>query len=129
MEFFRTLPLRASTDSLQAKLTVPALPRLCPAIDTLVEEAGPDAGVVYCLWGEFRVRRECINGGVRFSLPGCPNALAWTLTTGHPPTPEAVMLHLTINRQEHDPDFVESLEFFADSWLELTSLQPPHDGP
>ncbi|WP_018864473.1 hypothetical protein [Thioalkalivibrio sp. ARh3] len=129
MEFFRTLPLRAGTDSLQAELTVPALPRLCPAIDTLVEDAGPDAGVVYCLWGEFRVRRECINGGVRFSLPGCPNALAWTLTTGHPPTPEAVMLHLTINRQEHDPDFVESLEFFADSWLELTSLQPPHDGP
>ncbi|WP_018139647.1 MULTISPECIES: hypothetical protein [unclassified Thioalkalivibrio] len=129
MEFFRTLPLQAVADSLQAELTVPALPRLCPAIDALVEETGPDAGVVYCLWGEFRVRRECINGGVRFTLPSCPNALAWTLTTGHPPKPEAVMLHLTINRQEHDPDFVESLEFFADSWLELTSLQPPHDRP
>jgi len=28
----------------------------------------------------------------------------------------AVILHLTINRPSHDPDFVESLEWFAESW-------------
>ncbi|WP_018873035.1 hypothetical protein [Thioalkalivibrio sp. ALJ16] len=124
MEFFRTLPLQADAATLQRAVTVPALPRLNSAIDTLLQDAGLDVGVVYCLWGEFRVHRECINGGVRFSLPGCPNALAWTLTTGHPPAPDAVILHLTINRAEHDPDFVESLELFADSWLELTRLPP-----
>ncbi|WP_019627050.1 hypothetical protein [Thioalkalivibrio sp. ALJT] len=122
MEFFRTLPLQADAETLQAAITVPTLPRLSSAIDALLENAGPDAGVVYCLWGEFRVHRECINGGLRFSLPGCPNALAWTLTTGHPPAPDAVILHLTINRSEHEPDFVESLEFFADSWLDLTRI-------
>lgn len=129
MEFFRTLPLQTSAEALQADLTVPALPRLSEAFDSLLEDDGADAGVVYCLWGEFRVRRQRINGGIRFSLPACPNALAWTFTTGHPPDPDAVVLHLTINRLEHDPDFVESLEFFADSWQGLTSLQPPHDGP
>lgn len=117
MEFFRTLPATLDVATLQRRLTVPALPELSDAIDTLVHDEGPDAGTVYCLWGEFHVRRERINGGVRFSLPECPNGLAWTLTTGHPPAPEDVVLHLTINRQEHDPDFVESLEAFADSWV------------
>ncbi|WP_024327275.1 hypothetical protein [Thioalkalivibrio sp. AKL19] len=116
MEFFRTLPATLDATGLQQRLNVPALPGLSDAIDTLVQDEGPDAGVVYCLWGEFRVHRELINGGVRFSLPECPNGLAWTLTTGHPPEPRAVTLHLTINRQEHDPDFIESLEMFADSW-------------
>jgi hypothetical protein len=118
MEFFRTLPLQVGPDALQAHLDVTVLPRLSDGIDTLLRDDGPDDGVVYCLWGEFRVRRESINGGVRFSLPDCPNALAWTVTTGHPPDPDAVVLHLTINRQEHDPDFIESLAFFADSWLD-----------
>ncbi|WP_018949417.1 hypothetical protein [Thioalkalivibrio sp. ALMg11] len=116
MEFFRTLEADVDAEGLQRVLTVPALPDASDAIDTLIHDGGADAGVVYCLWGEFRVHREAINGGVRFSLPECPNGLAWTLTTGHPPDPKAVVLHLTISRQEHDPDFVESLEAFADSW-------------
>ena len=116
MEFFRALHSDLDAESLQRSLTVPALPDASGAIDTLIADEGPDAGVVYCLWGEFRVHREIINGGVRFSLPECPNGLVWTLTTGHPPAAHAVILHLTINRQEHDPDFVESLEAFADSW-------------
>ncbi|WP_018880586.1 hypothetical protein [Thioalkalivibrio sp. ALE30] len=116
MEFFRNLPATLNAETLQRRLNVPALPAHSDAIDTLILDDGPDAGVVYCLWGEFRVHREVINGGVRLSLPDCPNGLAWTLTTGHPPDPQAVVLHLTINRQEHDPDFIESLEAFADSW-------------
>jgi len=116
MEFFRSCTTNLDAPTLQRELAVPALPAVCDAIDTLIRDDGPDAGVVYCLWGEFRVQRESINGGVRFSLPECPNGLAWTLTTGHPPDPGAVILHLTINRPSHDPDFVESLEWFAESW-------------
>ncbi|WP_038051021.1 hypothetical protein [Thioalkalivibrio sp. ALJ1] len=116
MEFFRTLRTRLDANSIQRLLDIPALPVYCDAIDALVEHQGLDAGVVYCIWGEFRVHRERINGGLRFSLPGCPNGLAWTLSTGHPPSPDAVVLHLTINRQHHDSDFVESLEAFADAW-------------
>lgn len=116
MEFFRSCCTDTDADTLQRQLTVPVLPAVCDAIDTLTCDEGADTGVVYCLWGEFRVQRECINGGVRFTLPECPNALAWTLTTGHPPAPDALILHLTINRPVHDPDFVESLEWFAEAW-------------
>lgn len=116
MEFFRSCSAKTDAATLQQELVVPALPQFCDAIDTVTEPAGADAGVVYCLWGEFRVHRECINGGVRFTLPECPNAVTWTLTTGHAPDPAAVVLHLTINRRVHDPDFVESLVWFAEAW-------------
>jgi len=33
-------------------------------------------------WGEFQLRRDPIKGGVRYSMSDCPNALAWTITTG-----------------------------------------------
>ena len=62
MEYFRTLPLRVDADELQARVNVPALPRLSAAIDNLIQDEGPDA------------------------------------------------------------DFVESLEFFADSWEGLIDL-------
>lgn len=45
-------------------------------------------------------------GGVRFSVPDCPNALAWTVTTGYPPEPNRIVLHATINRTEHDEEFL-----------------------
>ena len=116
MEFHRILDGTTDPDSLQRRLTVPALPTACELIDNLVEDRGADQGVIYCLWGEFRVNRELIHGGVRFSLPDCPNGVAWTLTTGHPPDESAVVLHLTMHRREHEPDFIESLEAFADAW-------------
>jgi hypothetical protein len=71
-----------------------------------------DAGEIYCLWGQFEVRREPIRDGVRFTLPGCPNALAWTVTAES----ESVLVHCTIKRTEHDPDFIESIETFIEDW-------------
>jgi hypothetical protein len=53
-----------------------------------------------------------VRDGVRFTLPGCPNALAWTVTA----EPEGVLVHCTINRTEHDPDFIESIETFVEDW-------------
>jgi hypothetical protein len=52
---------------------------------------------------------------VRFTLPRCPNALAWTVTAGID-TPEPVVVHCTINRAEHDADFIESIRLFVDDW-------------
>jgi hypothetical protein len=53
---------------------------------------------------------------VRFTLLNCINAVTWSLTTGLPPDPDAIVVHLTINRTEQDADFVDSLEQFADDW-------------
>ncbi len=117
MEFFATARVAATADLLQRQLTVQGLPGLCASIDTVLEHAG-DRGRIYCVWGEFAVQRDAIRGGVRFTLPGCPNALAWTVTTGLPPDPQAVVIHCTINRPDHDPDFIETIETFVDDWRE-----------
>ena len=44
------------------------------------------------------------------------NAFAWTATTGFPPAPDKVVIHCTINRREHDADFVSTIEQFTDDW-------------
>lgn len=115
MEFFATARVDAGVAALEQRLTLDRLPDWCASIDTVLEHSG-ETGRIYCVWGEFAVRRESIRGGLRFTLPGCPNALAWTITTELPPDPNAVVVHCTINRQEHDPDFIETIEAFVDDW-------------
>lgn len=115
MEFFAIADVASDEACLQRRLDIPALPRLCASIDTVLAHAG-DTGRIYCLWGEFTVRREPVRGGVRFTLPECPNALAWTVTTGFAPAPEQVVVHCTINRTEHAADFIESIEMFVADW-------------
>lgn len=115
MEFFRTVDVNLAAEDLQRRLTVSNLARLCESIDRVLW-AEDDQGEIYCLWGQFPVRREAVNGGVRFTLPTCPNALQWTVTTGYPPAPEGTVVHATINRTGHDPDFVDSIELFLDDW-------------
>ena len=114
MEFFRELDSGLDVAALQRRLTIEHLPQYCREIDRVLSVAG-DHGEIYCLWGQFKVHRECIKGGVRFTQPGCPNAITWTVTTSLTPVPELTVIHCTINRREHEPDFVESIELFADA--------------
>jgi hypothetical protein len=115
MEFFATANIHASVDDLQGNLSISDFPRWCTSIQTVLSDEG-SRGEIYCVWGEFRVHREQIRDGVRFTLPGCPNALQWTLTTGQPPTPQQTVIHLTINVTEHDQDFIDSNQQFVDDW-------------
>lgn len=117
MEFFASIAGPVPVEQLQQHLTVAALADLCASVDTVLESDG-DTGLIYCLWGEFSVRRELIRNGVRFSLPGCPNALAWTVTSEAEADPPGIVVHCTINRSRHEPDFVESIEEFVDDWRE-----------
>jgi len=75
-----------------------------------------DTGQVYRLWGQFGVNRKPIRGGVRFTLPDCPNQIAWTITTGFTPQPEQATIHCTMARTEHEPDFVQSTEAVFEAW-------------
>ena len=115
MEFFATAAISATVTELQRRLTIRDLPNWCASIDKVFSDEG-SRGEIYCLWGTFRVHREDIRDGVRFSLPGCPNALQWTVTTGQPPQPQHIVIHLTINRTEHDQDFIDSNRQFVDDW-------------
>ncbi len=115
MEFFALAAVPASVDDLRRRLTITDLTLWSASISAVFRDGGTE-GEIYCVWGQFRVRREEIRDGVRFTLPGCPNALQWTVTTGQPPEPDKVVIHLTINRAEHDPDFVESNAQFVANW-------------
>jgi len=115
MEFYAIADIATSHQQIQRDLQIGALPRFCASIDTVLRDAG-DEGEIYCLWGTLQVRRECIRAGVRFTLPGCPNAIAWTITTGYPPAPDRVVIHCTMNRTEHEEDFIESIGVFVADW-------------
>lgn len=115
MEFFATTTISASAADLQRRLTIRELPRWCASIEKVLNDR-TSSGEIYCVWGTFQTFREELCNGVRFSLPGCPNALQWTVTTGHQPNPQHTVIHLSINRPEQDQDFVDSIRKFVDDW-------------
>ena len=107
--------MQTTAEALQA-LSVEELNRYCADIDKVLSVHSENKAQIYCVWGEFTVERQSINGGVRFTLPKCPNALAWTITTGFDPEPEKIIIHCTINRTDHDSDFIETIQSFIDAW-------------
>ncbi|MFZ5774914.1 MAG: hypothetical protein ACOY3Z_05475 [Thermodesulfobacteriota bacterium] len=106
MEFFEFAQVSTTQEEIRRKLSIDTLPEYCQAIEAVdgAEELG--RGIYFLHWGRFHVRQEQVMGGVRFSVPDCPNALAWTVTTGYPPYPEKIVLHATINRTTHDAEFI-----------------------
>ena len=115
MEFFAIADKRIDANALQERLDIVSLPTFCASISRLLAHEN-DRGEIYCVWGQFIVHRELISGGVRFTLPNCLNTIAWTVTTGLPPTPEKIIVHCTINRREQDAEFVETLGEFVADW-------------
>lgn len=115
MEFFATLNLPATEEELQQQLQIETLVRFCASIYEVVN-CNNNQGEISMVWGLFQVRRECIRGGVRFTLPNCLNGVAWTVTVSLDENIEEVNVHCTINRKQQDTDFVESLEDFVVDW-------------
>ncbi len=106
MEFFECADVSTTEEEIRARIATETLPAYCEEIEA-VGEAGELGRVIYFRhWGRFHICRAEIMGGVRFWVPDCPNALAWTVTTGFPPQPGKIVLHATINRSEHNPDFI-----------------------
>ncbi len=114
MEFFAEIKNKdINKDRLKEKLSIARLPELCQSIDTVIHD-NIDHGEIYCLWGDFKINREELSDGVRFSLPHCPNALAWTITCDE--GSNEIIIHCTIAKKQHDADFVESIEQFVADW-------------
>lgn len=112
MEFFKIVDVRTTEKTIQEKLMLGNLEEFCESIFPL--EDHPEVCLTGGMWGEFTVRRDEIMGGVRFSMLNCPNALAWTITTGYPPAREKAVIHLTINRERKQEEFVEEIQFFLE---------------
>ncbi len=116
MEFIARASTLMRDADLQRYVRIDNLPDWCASIEKVIANQG-EKGEIFSLWGQFRIHREMIRDGVRFTLPTCPNALQWTVTAGASGSKEAV-IHCTINREEHDPDFIESIEQFVADWKE-----------
>ena len=114
MEFFAEIKNKnIDKKSLKKKLSIAQLPALCHSIDKVIRD-DINNGEIYCIWGDFTINREELNDGVRFSLPNCPNALAWTITCDE--ERDEILIHCTIAKKQHDADFVESIEQFVADW-------------
>jgi len=113
MEFYRAINKSIAVTDLQTLIMISDLPVVCASIYEVIHDDG-EHGEINCIWGVFVVHREIIKDGLRFTLPDCPNAMAWTITTES--SNNGIIVHLTINQKQHDPDFVESIEQFIDEW-------------
>lgn len=114
MEFFRVINIEISEAEIQEKIRNLILSEIDS--DIIVLDGNDDFVKIGCLWGEFTLRRDKIKGGIRYSMLECPNALAWTITTGYPPAREKVVIHLTINREKKQKEFVDEINEFLDGW-------------
>jgi hypothetical protein len=112
VEFYARVRGRTSATDIQEKITIESIPSLCRFVSS-VNPGNHGDMEMNSGWGVHTVCREDIREGVRFTLPGCPNAFAWTITT---PGGDEVLMHCVINRDSHDPDFIESIETFVDDW-------------
>jgi hypothetical protein len=114
MEFFSQASVRMSASDIQRFVNIQNLSEWCRSIDKVLS-VQDERGDIYCVWGEFRIHRELIHDGVRFTLPNCKNAVQWTISP-NPENSAQVQVHCTINRSHQDEDFVESLENFVNDW-------------
>ncbi len=117
MEFFRTVKVRTQDIVIQDELTLENLDQMSNEIFVIGDQKSTEAQIGG-IWGEFTLTRSIIRGGLRFALVECPNALAWTITTGFPPDPDAIILHLTINRPEQKESLLEEIKDFLDDHSE-----------
>jgi len=114
MEFFRIINKQVSEAVIQKNILTDTLEEFTESMFVL-EEGNPNfKGAT--LWGEFEISFDKIKGGVRFALIDCPNALAWTITTGFPPERTKIVLHATINRTQKPAEFLEEIEDFLNEW-------------
>lgn len=114
MEFYTSAGINLPPLLIQRNIHIANLADYCASIEKVLSCQG-DKGEIYCVWGEFKVHRELIRQGVRFTLPGCPNALQWTITAAVD-APAKVQIHCSIDRPEHDEDFIESIRQFVEDW-------------
>jgi hypothetical protein len=113
MEFFKIVNIRTTEEIIQEVYVLANLEDMTNEL-VLLNQIDEQSASIGGIWGEFTLERSTINGGLRFALKECPNALTWTITTGYPPAIDSTVIHLTLNRTEKSKDFVEEVEEFLE---------------
>ena len=114
MEFFKIINKQSSEEIIQEKITPDTLEKFTESMFLIENFESDFSGGT--LWGEFLMSYNKINGGVRFALLDCPNALQWTITTGFLPERNKIVLHATINQTQKSTEFLEEVEDFMNEW-------------
>jgi hypothetical protein len=114
MEFFRIIDKQTTEEQIQTKIHPKSVEEFTESMLFLESLENNFIGLTF--WGEFNISYDKINGGVRFALLDCPNALSWTITAGFPPEKDKIVLHCTINRSEKPHEFIEEIEAFLEEW-------------
>ncbi len=114
MEFFRIIDRQISQEIIQDKINPKSVDEFTESMMFLEHNNNDFKGLT--LWGEFIISYDKINGGVRFTLVDCPNALSWTITTGFPPERNKIVIHATVNRTQKPEEFLEEIHEFLDEW-------------
>lgn len=114
MEFFRVIDKQVTEKIIQDKIHPQSIENFTESTFFLENNNHDFKGGT--LWGEFVISYDKINGGVRFTLVDCPNALSWTITTGFPPERTKIIIHATINRTQKPQEFIEEIDDFLDEW-------------
>lgn len=114
MEFFKIINKQSSEEIIQEKITPDTLEKFTESMFLIEKFESDFSGAT--LWGEFLMSYNKINGGVRFALLDCPNALQWTITTGFLPERNKIVLHATINQTQKSTEFLEEVEDFMNEW-------------
>ncbi len=113
MEFYRITEVSTNEKRIREVLTFENLEKMSSHLFE-IDTPGKREASIGSIWGEFTLSRDNINGGLRFSLVDCPNALTWTVTTGYPPSRGEIVIHLTINRKHKQQQFIDEVEEFLD---------------
>ncbi len=114
MEFFKIINVRTTADQIQKIINFDNLDNLCESI--FIMDYNDNIANIGGIWGDFSLQKDLINGGIRFSLLECPNALTFTITTGYPSEPKQIIFHLNVNRTELKPMFIDEIEEFINDW-------------
>ena len=113
MEWFTTANANLPVAELQRHIRIETLEAWCalpPAVGGEVSEAAR------LEWSAWRVHREVIRDGVRFTLPGAAHALQWTLTAGGQQRSGTVGVHCTLNIATPDAETITAIERFLTAW-------------
>lgn len=114
MEFFRIIDKKVTQELIKDSIQPKNIENFTESM--LFIENYEDDFIGLTLWGEFKISYDNINGGVRFTLLDCPNALSWTITVGLAEEREKIILHCAINQSNKPEEFIEEIQEFLDEW-------------
>ena len=115
MEFFAYADAHMSATDLQRYIRIQSLSEWCASFEKVISHSA-ERGVITLPWGEYSVHQEVIRDGIHFSLPGCGNAMQWTITAEPKVKGGLVTVHCTVNKSELESAYQAQLQKFVEDW-------------